>query len=331
MSRSGTSANGAAALLVAQVGRRAHPVDEPVAQVRRGLDHAAADEERGGSTTPASIVQSRPRPSACWPKMRSASGSPARRARAPAWPPGRPAARRGRARARAPASTAAGSARCRSARRRSPRRRAARRSRPAPAGPARARRRAAPARARPRRPCRPRRAPRPRRRRRPPPRPVPTTSRHRRARGGVGAEVLPVRVQRGRAGVVAVDDRQPEPLLQRAATSKPRQPSCSKLVEPREDSTPSALAGPGVPSPTARTSRAVHAGQRQHAVERLGHRRDGDLRPLADPARRLDEAVDEERPGRVHHGRVVGRAAVVEPDDDLGRGQHGRAPQAGRG
>ena len=48
MSRSGHQRERRPALLVAQVGRGAHPVDERVAQVRGGLHHAAADEERRG-------------------------------------------------------------------------------------------------------------------------------------------------------------------------------------------------------------------------------------------------------------------------------------------
>ena len=96
--------------------------------------------------------------------------------------------------------------------------------------------------------------------------------------------------------------------------SKPRQASCEKFVEPLDEMTPSALAGPGVSSPTARTS----------VGGVLGHRRGRSRTPRPAPrpptpgprdqARVLHEPVDQELPGRVQHGGVVARSAVVEAD-----------------
>src|SRR5512133_4227049 len=65
--------------------------------------------------------------------------------------------------------------------------------------------------------------------------------------------------------------------------SKPRQPTWEKLVAPLEEMMPSALAGPGVSRPTARTD---------------------------------DQAIDQEPPGGVQDGRVVAGAAVVKTNHD---------------
>ena len=75
---------------------------------------------------------------------------------------------------------------------------------------------------------------------------------------------------------------------------KPPQPGWAKFVAPREDRTPSALAGPGVSSPTARHRGPVHPGDVQDLRERGGQRLDGDVRALADPARPLQHVLDQE-------------------------------------
>ena len=69
------------------------------------------------------------------------------------------------------------------------------------------------------------------------------------------AEVGRVGVQRGCVAVVVVDHRQRRGRASSAPrTSNPDQAGCEKLVDPTEEITPSALAGPGVSRPTTRTS-----------------------------------------------------------------------------
>ena len=96
------------------------------------------------------------------------------------------------------------------------------------------------------------------------------------------------------------------------------------MVAPFEEMTPSALAGPGVSSPTARTAARWHAGDLEHVVERLA--------PCASTAisgpsvTRLGISTSrstQEASGGVEHGGVVAGAAVVEPDDDPRGSGHG--------
>ena len=88
--------------------------------------------------------------------------------------------------------------------------------------------------------------------------------------------------------------------------------TCPKLVEPRVEITPCAVAGPGVSRPTARTEVAAEAGLDEDVVEGLGHGAYGDCGSLADRAGRLDQRVDQEPAVAVQDGRVVRGATVVE-------------------
>ena len=118
----------------------------------------------------------------------------------------------------------------------------------------------------------------------PPPRPVPTIaatderwSARRRRSGGGGRRGRPRwrRCCRSPAGRCRAS-RAPR-------MSKPCQETWEKFVEPFDEITPSALAGPGVSSPTARTRVSGVLVSVEDAGERLGERLDGRLRALAAP------------------------------------------------
>ena len=161
----------------------------------------------------------------------------------------------------------------------------------------------------------------------PPPSPVPTIAETDERSGGVGAEVHVVGVERGGVAVVVVDDGQPEPRLERPAdVEAPPLGVRRSSSAPREEMTPSALAGPGVSSPTARTADARDAGRREHrrrAPSTIAST--ATAGPSDDPARAPRPAG---RRGTAVGGqdrRVVAGAAVVEADHDPGRGTCGSA------
>ena len=59
-----------------------------------------------------------------------------------------------------------------------------------------------------------------------------------------------------------------------------------------------------------------HVREDEHVVESLDERTDRYLRSLPDPARALDQPVHQEATRVVQNRRTVGRAAIVEADDD---------------
>ena len=97
--------------------------------------------------------------------------------------------------------------------------------------------------------------------------------------------------------------------------SKPRHSGWLKFVEPLDEITPSALAGPGVSRPTATTAPGgspVCASTASNAWRSASRVAAG---PLQHPARGLAQVVDEEPAEAVEHGRVGRGAADVEADD----------------
>src|ERR1700731_532237 len=98
--------------------------------------------------------------------------------------------------------------------------------------------------------------------------------------------------------------------------SKPPQPASPKFVAPLEEMTPSALAGPGVSRPIARTPpRGGHAGEREHLLHRVDQGPDGLVRALPDVAGNFRHLVEEEPALGVENRPVVRRPAVVKADD----------------
>ena len=103
----------------------------------------------------------------------------------------------------------------------------------------------------------------------------------RRVPRGVGAEAGVVGVEGGRVAVVVVDDGQAAAGSRgRRGSRSPRQPSWAKFVDPIDEMTPSALAGPGVSRPDRAHALARRPGALQDVVEGLDERLDRDLRAL---------------------------------------------------
>jgi hypothetical protein len=129
-------------------------------------------------------------------------------------------------------------------------------------------------------------------------------------------EVLVMGPKRGRVAVIVVDDGNAESILEGAAKSKPCHAGSEKFVEPLEQMTPSALAGPGVPRPTARTDpgscRCASSTALQGLHEGTDRRRPALLEPGSGSLR---GSLTRKRPERVEHRGAVARAAVVEADN----------------
>src|SRR6516164_9008389 len=97
--------------------------------------------------------------------------------------------------------------------------------------------------------------------------------------------------------------------------SNPPQPASPKLVAPFDEMTPSALAGPGVSRPIARTAER-HAGEPEHQIHRVDQGLDGLVRALPDVAGNFRHLVEEEPAFGVENRPVVRRPAVIQADDN---------------
>ncbi len=140
--------------------------------------------------------------------------------------------------------------------------------------------------------------------------------RHRGMHRRIRSEVDLVRIQGGGVAVVVVDDRQPDARLQRAPHVE-APPGGLREVRgtPGADDAHGACR-PGRVQPDRRHPLQRDAGLVEHEVHRLGHRLDGGLRALADPARDLVHPIHQEAARCVEHRGVVLGGAVVDPDDD---------------
>ena len=124
-----------------------------------------------------------------------------------------------------------------------------------------------------------------------------------------------VGVEGGGVAVVVVHDRQAEPVGERAAEVEAPP---FRLGEVRgalggDHSVGAGRTGSVQAHPAYRGP--LDPGQLEDVVQRVGERLDGDLRPLQDPARRLDHPVHQEFAGGRQHGGVVLGATVVQPDN----------------
>ena len=153
----------------------------------------------------------------------------------------------------------------------------------------------------------------------PPPRPVPTIAETDERSDASSPKCRSMGVQGSSVAVVVVDHRKLQTFLDGCRGSRsPTTRRPAKFVEPRAEITPSALAGPGVSSPTARTAaRAVAVTPSTSSIaSSIAAIAAG--RPVEHAARHLDHVIDEEPPVVVEHRGVGLRPPDIEPDHDAG-------------
>jgi hypothetical protein len=133
----------------------------------------------------------------------------------------------------------------------------------------------------------------------------------------VGPEVGVMGIQRRDVRVIVVDHGQGEPGLQGGADVEAAPGRIDEIHRaPRRDDP--IRAGRPRRVQAHRPDRVTRdPGQAEHVREGLGERLDRHRRPFSDPAGRLDQLVHQEPPGGIEHGRVDGPAAVVEADNGL--------------
>ena len=139
---------------------------------------------------------------------------------------------------------------------------------------------------------------------------------HRAALPGLGAEPHVVRVQRGRVPVVVVDDREPEPFGQRAADVEAAPADMAEVGRALGRDDPVRARGARRVQAHRPHRRDRHAGEPEHLLHGEDQGPDGLVRPFPDLARHLRHPVEKEPAAGIEDGPVVAGPAVIQANDN---------------